>query len=295
MTLTAPPTTPEQTRPAQPAPPRRARGRIVTAFIVVFLLAVSAVMLLPLVWMVATSLKPEADIVVFPPTLLPDTITFEHYRDVWDRIPFARLYLNTLVFAGGVTILSLIFDSMTAYALARLKFRGRGVVFVFVLVMLMLPFQVTLIPLYDLLSGIGWTDTMQGLIIPRATNAFGIFFLRQFFLSLPVDLEEAARIDGASEFRIYRQIIMPLAKPALLTLGLFHFMYNWNDLLWPLIVNQDPAHQTLPSGLALFMGEHVVEYGLLMAASVLSLIPVVAFFLLIQRRFVEGVATTGIK
>jgi multiple sugar transport system permease protein len=271
------------------------RTRVAAAFAVVFLIGVSAVMLLPLVWMVATSFKPEADIVVFPPRLLPHDLTFEHYRDVWERIPFARLYLNTLVFAGGVTVLSLLFDSMTAYALARLKFRGQGVALVIVLVMLMLPFQVTLVPLYDLLSGIGWTNTMQGMIVPRATNAFGIFFLRQFFLSLPGDLEEAARIDGASEWRIYRQIIMPLATPALLTLGLFHFMYNWNDLLWPLIVNQDSSHYTLPAGLALFMGEHVVEYGLLMAASVLSLLPVVAFFLLIQRRFVQSVATSGIK
>jgi len=166
---------------------------------------------------------------------------------------------------------------------------------VFILVMLMLPFQVTLIPLYDLLVRLGWTDTLHGLIVPRATNAFGIFFLRQFFLSLPKDLEEAARVDGASEFRIYRQIVMPLATPALLTLALFHFMYNWNDLLWPLIINQQAAYQTLPAGLALFMGQHVVEYGLLMAASVLSLLPVVVFFLLIQRQFVQGVATTGIK
>jgi multiple sugar transport system permease protein len=194
-----------------------------------------------------------------------------------------------------VTLISLLLDSMTAYALARLRFRGRNVVFVAILVMLMLPFQVTLIPLYDLLVGLGWTNTMQGLIVPRATNAFGIFFLRQFLLSLPRDLEEATRIDGASEFRIYRRVIMPLAAPALLTLGLFHFMYNWNDLLWPLIINQDQSHQTLPAGLALFMGEHVVEYGILMAASVLALIPVVLFFLVIQRRFVEGIATTGIR
>jgi multiple sugar transport system permease protein len=293
MTVLAPV---EQREKARPAPaPARVRARVATAFALVFLIGVSAIMLLPLVWMVATSFKPEPEIVVFPPRLLPHTFTVEHYRDVWERIPFARLYLNTVVFAGGVTVLSLLFDSMTAYALARLTFRGQGVALMLILVMLMLPFQVTLIPLYDVLSGIGWTDTPQGLIVPRATNAFGIFFLRQFFLSLPQDLEEAARIDGASELRIYRQVIMPLAKPALLTLGLFHFMYNWNDLLWPLVINQDTTHQTLPAGLALFMGEHVVEYGLLMAASVLSLLPVIAFFLLIQRRFVQSVATTGIK
>jgi multiple sugar transport system permease protein len=266
-----------------------------TALLTTSVLLLSAAMLLPLVWMVLTSLKPETEIVQYPPRLFPHSVTFSHYADVWHRIAFARLYLNTIIFAGGVTALSLFFDSMTAYALARLNFRGRNVVFVFILVMLMLPFQVTLVPLYDLLANLGWTDTLHGLIVPRATNAFGIFFLRQFFLSLPKDLEEAARVDGAGEFRIYRQIVLPLAGPALLTLALFHFMYNWNDLLWPLLINQDASRQTLPSGLAQFMGQHVVEYGLLMAASVLALLPVIIFFLLIQRRFVEGVATTGIK
>jgi multiple sugar transport system permease protein len=283
---------------AAPAPPAGRSPGVVRAWRILTLvavLAIAGVMLLPLVWMVATSFKPEADIVKFPPSLLPERVTFQHYLEVWDRIPFARLYVNTIIFAGGVTLISLLLDSMTAYALARLEFPGRNLVFVAILVMLMLPFQVTLIPLYDLLVSLGWTNTMQGLIVPRATNAFGIFFLRQFLLSLPRDLEEAARIDGASEFRIYRRIIMPLAAPALLTLGLFHFMYNWNDLLWPLIINQDQARQTLPAGLALFMGQHVVEFGILMAASVLALIPVVLFFLVIQRRFVEGIATTGIR
>jgi multiple sugar transport system permease protein len=294
MTILATPSAATDTVTPPPEPVRRPH-RTQTALLVALTLAISAVMLLPLVWMLLTSFKPEADIVTFPPRLFPRHVTLQNYIDVWHRIPFARLYLNTIVFAGGVTIVSLLLDSMSAYALARLQFRGRGLVLALVLVMLMLPFQVTLIPLYDLLNSLGWTDTLHGLIVPRATNAFGIFFLRQFFLSLPKDLEEAARVDGAGEFRIYRQIVMPLAVPALLTLGLFHFMYNWNDLLWPLIVNQDQAHQTLPSGLALFMGQHVVESGVLMAASVMSLVPVVLFFLLIQRRFVEGVATTGIK
>jgi len=285
-------TTAPTTAPTARSPGVLRAWRVLT---LVAVLAIAAVMLLPLVWMVATSFKPEPDIVKFPPSLLPDRVTLEHYLAVWDRIPFARLYVNTIIFAGGVTLISLLLDSMCAYALARLEFPGRNLVFVAILVMLMLPFQVTLIPLYDLLVSLGWTNTMQGLIVPRATNAFGIFFLRQFLLSLPRDLEEAARIDGASELRIYRRIIMPLAAPALLTLGLFHFMYNWNDLLWPLIINQDQARQTLPAGLALFMGQHVVEFGILMAASVLALIPVVLFFLVIQRRFVEGIATTGIR
>ncbi|WP_424534668.1 carbohydrate ABC transporter permease [Sphaerisporangium viridialbum] len=258
-------------------------------------LAIALAFLFPLVWMVATSLKPESEIVAFPPRLLPEHLTLENYSGVWERLPFTRLFLNTVLFATAVTVSSLLLDSMTGYALARLRFRGKSVVFVLILVLLMVPFQVTLIPLYDLLAGLGWINTFQGLIVPRLTNAFGIFFLRQFLLSIPRDLEDAARVDGASEFRIYYRIVMPLALPALLTLGLFHFMYNWNDLLWPLIISQDSARQTLPAGLALFMGQHVVEYGPLMAASVMTLLPVVIFFIIIQRRFVAGMATTGIR
>ncbi|GAA3895334.1 carbohydrate ABC transporter permease [Leifsonia kafniensis] len=256
---------------------------------------IALAVLLPIVWMAFTAFKPESDIVSYPPTLWPRELTLEHFVQVWERIPFARLYLNTIIFAGSVTVISLFFDSMAAYALARLQFRGSGVVLVVILILLMLPFQVTLIPLYDLLNSIGLTNTLPGMIIPRMTNAFGIFFLRQFFLSLPKDLEEAARVDGASEWRIYSRIIMPLAKPALLTLGLFHFQYNWNDLLWPLIMSADVQSATLPAGLSLFMGQHVVEYGLLMAGSLLALLPVIVFFLLIQRSFVAGIATTGLK
>ncbi|SDG46701.1 carbohydrate ABC transporter permease [Microbacterium pygmaeum] len=256
---------------------------------------IALLMLLPIIWLTFTAFKPEADIVTYPPTLWPREFTLQHFAEVWERIPFARLYVNTIIFAGGVTIISLFLDSMAAYALARIPFRGRGVVMVLILILLMLPFQVTLIPLYDMLNGFGLTNTLPGMIIPRMTNAFGIFFLTQFFLSLPRDLEEAARVDGASEWRIYRQVVMPLAKPALLTLGLFHFQYNWNDLLWPLVMSSSIESSTLPAGLALFMGQHVVEYGLLMAGSLLALLPVVVFFLLIQRSFVAGIATTGLK
>lgn len=252
-------------------------------------------MLLPIIWMVITAFRPEADIVSYPPSLIPDSFTLEHFIAIWDAVPFARLYVNTIIFAGSVAIISLLFDAMTGYALARLEFRGKNAVFLIVMVLLMVPVQVTLIPLYDLLRGLGLASTLPGMIIPRMTNAFGIFFMRQFFLSLPRDLEEAARIDGASEWRIFARIIAPLAKPALLTLGLFHFQYNWNDLLWPLIMSRDISGSTLPAGLSLFAGQHVVEYGLLMAGSVLALAPVVVFFLIIQKSFVTGIATTGMK
>lgn len=288
----------ETAGPRAPRPTGRRPHRMSTVWRVLLVLAglvISAAMLLPVVWMFLTAFKPESDIVSFPPTLWPRELTLEHFMDVWTTLPFARLYGNTLIFAGVVTVVSLLFDSMAAYALARLPFRGSGVVFILILLLLMLPFQVTLIPLYDMLSGWGLTNTLPGMIIPRMTNAFGIFFLRQFFLSLPRDLEEAARVDGASEWRIYWQVVMPLARPALLTLGLFHFQYNWNDLLWPLIMSNDVSTATLPAGLALFMGQHVVEYGLLMAGAVLSTLPVIVFFLLIQRSFVAGIATTGLK
>lgn len=252
-------------------------------------------MLLPIIWMVFTAFRPEVDVVTYPPSLFPRAFTLEHFADIWEAIPFARLYLNTIVFAGAVTLFSLLFDSMTGYALARLEFRGKNVMFVLVMIMLMVPFQVTLIPLYDLLGSIGLAGTLPGMIVPRMTNAFGIFFMRQFYLSLPRDLEEAARVDGASEWRIFSRIITPLAKPALLTLGLFHFQYNWNDLLWPLIMSPDIESATLPAGLSMFVGQHVVEYGLLMAGSVLALMPVVVFFLVIQKSFVAGIATTGLK
>ncbi|MGP3534984.1 carbohydrate ABC transporter permease [Microbacterium sp. RD1] len=284
---------PEASRP--PRAPRRTGPRAATVLLTVTSVLIGLLMLLPIIWMVFTAFKPESDIVSYPPTLWPRELTLDHFVEVWERIPFARLYVNTIIFAGGVTVISLLFDSMAAYALARIPFRGRGIVFVGILLLLMLPFQVTLIPLYDMLNGMGLTNTLPGMIIPRMTNAFGIFFLTQFFLSLPKDLEEAARVDGASEWRIYWGVILPLARPALLTLGLFHFQYNWNDLLWPLVMSSSVESSTLPAGLALFMGQHVVEYGLLMAGSLLALLPVIIFFLLIQRSFVAGIATTGLK
>lgn len=260
------------------------------------LLIVGAViMLLPFVWMVSASLKPQAEIFQFPGELLPRQPTLAAYADVWERIPFARFFLNSVVFAGGVTLISLLLDSLAAYALARLQFRGREVFFWLVLIVLMVPFQITLIPLFLTVFSFGWLDTYQGLIVPRATNAFGIFMLRQFFLSLPRDLDDAARIDGAGEFRIYWQIVLPLSLPALATLGVFHYMYNWNDLLWPLIITTATEMRTLPAGLTLFMGSHVVEHAVLMAGATISLIPLAVAFVLAQRYFVRGVVMSGLK
>lgn len=259
------------------------------------LVAAAIVTLFPFVWMLLTSFKPEAEIVSYPPRLWPETFSMEQYVNIWSRIPFLTLFRNSVLFAVGVTLISLLFDSMTAFAFSRLHFPGRDKWFILVLVALMIPIQVTMIPLFLLLNKWGWLNTFHGLIVPRATNAFGIFMLRQFFIGLPKELDESARMDGCSEFRLYATIILPLAKPALASLAVFHLMYNWNDLMWPLIITSTQEMRTIPAGLALFMGQHVVEYGVLTAGVAISLAPLLVAFLFAQKYFVQGIAFTGLK
>ncbi len=218
-----------------------------------------------------------------------------NYAAAWSAVDFPRLLLNSVVFAGGVTVLSLTFDSLTAYALARLDFPGKNVIFVLILVTLMLPFQVNLVPLFLLLSKLHWLNTYQGLILPRATNAFGIFFLRQFFLSVPKELEDAARVDGAGDFRIYRSVVLADVRASVGDARAVPFHVQLERPLWPLIVSSNSSMYTLTSGLALFLGQHVILYGMSMAGSVLAIVPMVVAFLLVQRRFVETIALSGLK
>lgn len=280
------------------AAPRVASRRRLTLpdlLVLIALALFAAAVVFPFVWMVLTSLKPEPEVVRYPPRVLPETWTVAAYMNIWDRVPFARFFLNSLTFAGGVTLISLFLDSLTAYALARLEFPGRDALFLLILIALMLPFQVTFIPLYVTVQRLGLLDSYAGLIIPRATNAFGIFMLRQFFITIPRELSDAARIDGANELTIYWRVILPLAGPALATLTIFHFMYNWNDFLWPLLIMSSTEKQTIPAGLALFMGQHVVEYAVLMAGATLALLPLFLAFLFAQQYFVRGIAMTGLK
>jgi multiple sugar transport system permease protein len=270
-------------------------GRLSVTVTVVILAVLAFAVVFSFIWMLLTSFKPENDIVQFPPRLWPERWTLANYIDIWSRVPFGRLFLNSILFAGGVTLISLIFDSMTAYALSRLTFPGRDAIFVIILVALMLPFQVTFVPVFVIVHDLGLLNSFGGLIIPRATNAFGIFMLRQFFMTLPRSLDDAARFDGASEFTIYSRIILPLSGPALATLAIFHFMYNWNDFLWPLLITSSTEMRTLPAGLALFVGAHVVEYGVVVAGAVLALAPLLVAFLFAQRYFIQGIAMTGLK
>ena len=191
---------------------------------------------------------------------------------------------------------ALAFDALAAYALARLDFRGSKVLLIVIIASLMIPFQATLIPIYQLVSDLGWVNTFAGLIAPRAADAFGIFFLRQFFVSLPRDLDNAARIDGASEWRIFRSVVLPNAVPALLTLGIFTFVNNWNDLLWPLVFTTDQDMGTITSGLTLLTGPGgIIPQGVMMAGALIAVLPLAVMFLLVQRRFIESVASTGLK
>lgn len=278
-------------RPARGAPASRAPRVVLTIFLVLGALAI----LFPFVWMLMTSLKPEPEVITYPPHLFPRHFTVQAYQDVWSQIRFGRLFLNSVVFAGGVTVVSLTLDSLTAYALARLQFPGRELIFWLIIATLMVPFQVLLVPVFLQVFDLHLLNTYAGLIIPRATNGFGIFLLRQFFMSIPRDFDEAARLDGAGEFYIFRKITLPLSLPALATLGIFHFTFNWNDFLWPLIITTNDDMRTLPAGLAVFSGQHETQYNLMMAGAVLTLLPLLIAFLFLQRYFIRGIALTGLK
>jgi multiple sugar transport system permease protein len=278
-------------RPARGVPSSRAPRVVLTIFLVLGALAI----LFPFVWMLMTSLKPEPEVITYPPHLFPRHFTVQAYKDVWSQIEFGRLFLNSVIFAGGVTVVSLTLDSLTAYALARLRFPGRELIFWLIIATLMVPFQVLLVPVFLQVFDLHLLNTYAGLIIPRATNGFGIFLLRQFFMSIPRDFDEAARLDGAGEFYIFRKITLPLSLPALATLGIFHFTFNWNDFLWPLIITTNDDMRTLPAGLAVFSGQHETQYSLMMAGAVLTLLPLLIAFLFLQRYFIRGIALTGLK
>lgn len=282
---------------APAAPPRRRRRiRASTVLMTLGVTIATLVALLPLFIVLFTAFKPTSEVNAFPPTLLPDAWTTSNFERIFSDLPFTRLIGNSFVFAGGVTLFAVTFDALAAYALARIDFRGRKLLLVGIVATLMIPFQATLIPVYQIVSDLGWVNSFAGLIVPRAADAFGIFFLRQFFVALPRDLDNAARIDGASEFRVFWQIILPNARPAILTLAIFVFVNNWNDLLWPLVFTTERDMGTITSGLTQLTGPGgIVPYGVMMAGSLVAVVPLVFAFMLVQRKFIESIATTGLK
>ncbi|MCM6853616.1 carbohydrate ABC transporter permease [Enterococcus faecium] len=259
------------------------------------MLVILLVIAFPFLWLIISSFKHEKDIISFPPRIFADSYTLDNYIKVWTTIHLLDYIKNTVIFAGGTVITSVFFDSLAGYAFARMRFKGKSVLFYFVLLTMMIPFQVFMIPLFIEVNLLGMLDTYAGLIIPRMTTAFGIFMMRSFFITLPDSLEEAARIDGLSEFNIFLKIMLPLSKPTLLSLGIFTLMNSWNDLLYPLILTSSSKMRTLPAGLALFTGQNISFYGPVMAGTVISMLPLLVVYIFAQKYFVQGTAMSGMK
>ncbi|GGF73666.1 sn-glycerol-3-phosphate transport system permease protein UgpE [Paenibacillus albidus] len=262
------------------------------------LMAVSVIMLIPFVWMLSTSLKEPADIFVFPPRLLPSPIRWANYSDVITSMPFHLFYWNSVYIAALVTAGTVFFASLAGYAFARIPFRGGNLVFLMLLSTMMIPNEVIAIPMFLFMRDIGWINTHLPLIVLPifgAGGVFGVFVMRQFFLSIPKELEEAAMIDGCSRMRIYLTIMLPLAKPAIATLVIFTFLTSWNDFFDPLIFINDRELMTLPLALSMFTNESGTSWHLLMSASVMATLPLLIVFFFAQKQFIEGVSMTGLK
>ncbi|HZS90184.1 MAG TPA: carbohydrate ABC transporter permease [Chloroflexota bacterium] len=274
-------------------PRLRVRRLLVDLLVYVGLTIGMVAVVLPFVYMVASSLETIAQIGALTPQFWPDPPQWTNYQQVWQQLPVGQYFLNSLIVAVVVTGGQIITASMAAYAFARLRFRGRSVLFALYLGTLIIPSQVTLIPNYILIRILHWHNTYAGLIAPFLVSVFSTFLLRQFFLTISPELEDAARIDGASHFQIYLRIIMPLAKPALAALVIFTFLGSWNNFLWPLVVIDSPSLTTVPLSIVAFQGQYATAWNLLMVAATLSVAPVLIVYLLAQRYFVEGIALTG--
>ena len=271
------------------------RSRIASLLLHAALVLGAAATLFPLFWMITASLMPAGEANSDPPPILPSRVTFEHYAELFTRLNLGQAFFNSTLLAAAVTLLSLLLNSMAGYAFAKLRFRGRGKIFGFLLAALVLPTQVAILPLFLLLREMHLISTYWGVILPGMASIFGIFLVRQYALSIPDELLDAARIDGASEFRIYSQIVLPLCKPILVTLAIFTFLGTWNDFLWPLVVLTDQSRYTLPVALANLFGEHVQDTELMMAGSVLTVLPVLLLFLFLQRHYIQGLLMGGVK
>ncbi|MBL4954637.1 carbohydrate ABC transporter permease [Neobacillus sp. YIM B02564] len=252
-------------------------------------------MVVPFLWMILTSLKTYGESIHVPPVLIPKDLQWGNYKEVFDLLPFFKFMLNTFIVTVARTVGQLFLCSLAAYAFARIEFPGRNFLFLLALSVLMVPGQVFLLPQYMIMVKLGWLNTLQAVIVPGLFSAFGTFLLRQFFMGLPKELEEAARLDGCNHFQIYWRIMLPLAQPGLIALGIFTALWSWNELMWPMIVNSSPDKMTLSVGLASLQGQYLTNYPILMAGSFLAILPMLILFIILQKQFIEGIALTGGK
>ncbi len=288
----------QKTLSNQPRTQTRRRSRNVSfgaIFVYLLCTVVAVVTLFPFLWMVIGSFKTATEIAQYPPNLLPQTFEWRNYVEVFTSVPFLRFIFNSFVVASTVTLVALLFHAMAAYSLARLHYPGRNLFFIGIVMTLMVPFSVTLIPTFILVRSLGWLDTYAALIVPSIFNAFGIFLLRQFYLGIPVELEEAALLDGDTPAGIFFHIALPLSRPILATLAVFFFLYNWNNYLWPLVVTKSRDMQVIQVAIAAFAGEHATQWQLIMAGSTVAAIPGLLLYLFFQRYLIEGVKLSGLK
>jgi multiple sugar transport system permease protein len=273
--------------------PRKGKPEVLTY---IGLILVSLIIIVPLLWMFLTSFKTDFDAINAPAAPWPDPVTGEAYSTLaTGDLPIIRWLLNSFVAAAAQTALIVATASMAAYALARLNFPGKKIVFAVIIATLLVPAVIFLIPNYLIVDSFGWLDTLWAVIVPGSAGAFGVFFLRQFFISLPGEIEEAARVDGAGDFRIFWQVILPLSRPALATLAVLSFLTNWNDFIWPVYVLLSPENLTLQPGLSVLQGTYSTHYGIVMAGAVIASVPVLILFSLAQKQIVESVASSGVK
>lgn len=276
------------------------RWRLSPIRVLLYLLMTLAAILflMPVAWMLVMSILPEHEIFQPIPHWIPQEPTLQNFQELFKRAeeaPVLRWFLNSVLVAGTGTVCYLLLTSMAAYAFSRLQFPGRNVLFLVVIATLIIPGQVTIIPVFLLLQKLHWFNTYYALIVPGLAGAFGVFLLRQFFLTIPKELEEAALIDGCKRAGIYWRVILPLGKPALATLAIFSFLGGWNDFMLPLIATNEIEMRTLPVGLTIFLGRYSMQYGLVMATAVIATLPVLVMFLLFQRHIIRGVVLTGLK
>ena len=287
--------TPSLAAPTLAAPRRRAGSSRPSSIISQILLSLVALLfLVPIIWMVLSALKPSAEVFTVPPKLFGSEVLFSNFAEAWNYLPFGRFILNTLFVAGVGTLITLVASTTAGYAFARLNFKFQGGLFILYLSTLIVPQEVIVIPMFLVMQQLHWVNSYQALILPWAFTAFGTFLLRQFFITIPRELEESAKIDGCGHVRILRSIIIPIAAPAIAVLAVFTFISYWNSFLWPLIIVNDTSKMTVPLGLELFLGQQGQRWELLMAAATISMVPTVILVLALQKYLVKGIALSGL-
>lgn len=273
------------------------KNKIDRSHIIIYVLLTlgAVVMVFPFLWSVLTSFKSLTESLKVPPAILPKSWNLVNYKDVWDALPFASFFMNTMLMILLRIMFSTILSALAAYAFARMEFPFKNLLFILVLMPMMVPTQIFILPQYLIVAGLEWQNTIKALVLPGMASTFGIFLLRQFFMGIPMELEEAAVLDGCNPGQTFLKVMLPLAKSGIVSLAIFTALFAYKDLLWPLVVNTSVEKMPLSSGLAMLQGQYSTNYPQLMAGSVIAIIPMVILFLLFQKQFVEGIATTGTK